>query len=86
MRSKRLICLYLCSGTVFTGQPTVSSGDGGYWGAGLLPRLGQYKNTLLALYAPTLLETLVFNAPLTHAHFVREGYEEVGGWCRYSSM
>ena len=32
----------------------------------------------MALYSPTTIETLVFNTTLTHAHFYRDGYDEVG--------
>jgi hypothetical protein len=71
------------SGAVFTGQPTVGPGDGDYWAAGVLPRIGQHRNTLVALYAPSLLESLVFNTSITHAHLFREGFSELvsaGGW------
>ena len=66
------------SRTVFTGQPTVgSTEEGDNWGPGILPRLGQHKNTLIALYSPALLDSLVFNTTITHAHFYRDGFDEV---------
>ena len=66
------------SRTVFTGQPTVgSTEEGDNWGSGILPRLGQHKNTLIALYSPALLDSLVFNTTITHAHFYRDGFDEV---------
>ena len=70
--------------TVFTTQPTDHSyKHDQYWVGGVLPRLGQVRNTLIAIYNPALLVEIVFNTTITHAHFYREGYEEVvegGGW------
>ena len=66
------------SRTVFTTQPTVASTEeGDNWGSGILPRLGQHKNTLVALYSPALIDSLVFNTTTTHAHFYRDGFDEV---------
>ena len=66
------------SKTVFTTQPTVASTEeGDHWGPGILPRLGQHKNTLMALYSPALIESLVFNTTATHAHFYKDGFDEV---------
>ena len=64
--------------TVFTTQPTDHSyKHDQYWVGGVLPRLGQHTNTLLAVYNPALLVQLVFNTSITHAHFHRAGYDEV---------
>ena len=46
-------------------------------------RLGQYKDTIIAIYNPALLVEIVFNTSITHAHFHRMGYDEVvegSGW------
>ena len=63
---------------MFTTQPTDHSyKHDQYWVGGVLPRLGQHSNTLLALYNPALLVQLLFNTSITHAHFHRAGYDEV---------
>jgi len=69
---------------IFTTQP--SSRDtkhDPYWVGGILPKIGQHQNTLVAIYNPALLDNLAFDTSATHAHFYKEGFEEVieeNGW------
>ena len=53
------------AGAVFTTQPT-NTGEREYWVGGVLPRLAQHRNTLLALYSPAPLLSIVFNTSITH--------------------
>ena len=63
---------------IFTTQP--SSQDtkhDPYWVGGILPKIGQHQNTLIAIYNPALLDNLAFDTSATHAHFFKEGFDEV---------
>ena len=69
---------------IFTTQPSNSDPKHNpYWEGGILPKIGQHQNTLIAIYNPALLDNLAFDTSATHAHFYREGFEEVieeRGW------
>jgi hypothetical protein len=41
---------------------------GSYWEGGILPNIGQFGSTLIALYNPEVLNTVVFGVNMTHAH------------------
>ena len=63
---------------IFTTQPSnQDTKHDPYWVGGILPKLGQFQNTLIAIYNPALLDNLAFDTSATHAHFYKEGYEEV---------
>ena len=48
------------NGTFFSHQPTMKTDDflGDYWVQGAHPKIGQYRNTLIALHSPDVLLTL----------------------------
>jgi len=39
-----------------------------YWEGGILPKIGQFGSTLISLYNPEVLNTVVFGVNMTHAH------------------
>jgi hypothetical protein len=42
--------------------------SGSYWEGGILPNIGQFGSTLISLYNPEVLNTVVFGVNMTHAH------------------
>jgi hypothetical protein len=42
--------------------------SGSYWEGGILPKIGQFGSTLISLYNPEVLNTVVFGVNMTHAH------------------
>ena len=39
-----------------------------YWEGGILPKIGQFGATLISLYNPEVLNSVVFALNMTHAH------------------
>ena len=39
-----------------------------YWEGGILPKIGQFGSTLISLYNPEVLNSVVFGVNMTHAH------------------
>jgi hypothetical protein len=42
--------------------------SGEYWEGGILPKIGQFGSTLISLYNPEVLNTVIFGVNMTHAH------------------